>query len=219
MASHDAAVPRDEVVRYSFSERLCHWLSGLAYVYCLISGLALFTPYLYWLAALVGGGAAARFWHPWAGLVFLVAIVWMHSIWRHEMRIDKADREWMRNIKYYVTHSDELTPPQGKHNAGQKQFYWIMFYGSILLLISGLVMWFPEVFTLRTNWVRQIAIMIHAVVALVTIGAFIIHVYMGVFLVPGSLHGMISGHVSRRWARWNFPHWYAKETGDRSVPE
>ncbi len=33
MPSHDAAIQGEEIVRYSYSERLCHWLSGLSYVY------------------------------------------------------------------------------------------------------------------------------------------------------------------------------------------
>ena len=214
MSSHDAVVPREKIVRYTFNERLCHWLSGLSYVYCLISGLAFFTPYLYWMAAVLGSGPAARFWHPWAGLVFFFAILWMHAIWRDEMRINQADREWMKNIKTYAMHREEMTPPAGKHNAGQKQFYWVMVFSAFILLLTGFVMWFPEVFSLRTNWVRGVAILIHSCAALVTIGAFIIHVYMGVFLVPGSLHGMISGRVSTRWAKWNFPHWYAKVQGE-----
>jgi formate dehydrogenase subunit gamma len=133
------------------------------------------------------------------------------------MRIDDADRQWMKSVKYYATNRDDLVPPQGRFNAGQKQFYWIMFYGGIFLLISGVVMWFPEVFTRRTNWVRQIAILIHVCAALVTIGAFIIHVYMGVFIVPGGFHAMVSGRVSRRWARLHHPLWYAKGTGDPSA--
>jgi hypothetical protein len=28
--------------------------------------------------------------------------------------------------------------------AGQKTFYWAMFYGAFLLLLSGIFMWFPE---------------------------------------------------------------------------
>lgn len=214
MPSHDAAIQGEEIVRYSYSERLCHWLSGLSYVYCLISGLAFFTPYLYWLAALLGGGIAARFWHPWAGLVFFVAILWMHSFWRRDMRIIDADREWMKNVKYYATNQGDRMPPQGKFNAGQKQFYWIMFYGAIVLLVTGVVMWFPEVLTLRTGWIRQAAVVIHSCAALVTIGAFIIHVYMGVFMVPGGLHAMVSGRVSQRWARSHHPLWYAKVAGD-----
>jgi formate dehydrogenase subunit gamma len=217
MTGHDAEIPQDEIVRYTYSERICHWLSGLSYVYCLISGLAFFSPYLYWLAALLGGGPTARFWHPWAGLVFLVAIIWMHVIWKRDMSIDDADREWMKSVKFYATNRDELVPPQGRFNAGQKQFYWIMFYGAILLLISGLVMWFPELVPRAANWVREVAILIHVCAALVTIGAFIIHIYMGVFMVPGGFRGMVTGRVSRHWARNHHPLWYAKATDDPPV--
>ena len=104
-----------------------------------------------------------------------------------------VDRQWIKSIKNYVTNRDDLLPPQGRFNAGQKQFYWIMYYGAIVLLISGLVMWFPEIFPLRFNWVRGSAILIHVCAALVTIGAFIIHVYMGVFMVPGGFRGISVG--------------------------
>jgi formate dehydrogenase subunit gamma len=216
-AIHDHTIPPGRIVRYSYSERLCHWLSGLSYLYCLISGLALFTPYLYWLAALLGGGPTARFWHPWAGLVFVIAILWMHTIWRRDMSLVAVDRQWLKSIKNYVTNRDDLLPRQGRFNAGQKQFYWIMYYGAIVLLISGLVMWFPEIFSLQFNWVRGLAILIHVCAALVTIGAFIIHVYMGVFVVPGGFGGITSGYVSRRWARAHHPLWYEEVTNDPSA--
>ena len=113
-AIHDHTIPPGRIVRYSYSERMCHWLSGLSYLYCLISGLALFTPYLYWLAALLGGGPTARFWHPWAGLVFVIAILWMHAIWRRDMSLVAVDRQWMKSIKNYVTNRDDLLPPTRK---------------------------------------------------------------------------------------------------------
>jgi formate dehydrogenase subunit gamma len=214
---HEPAIPPGTIVRYTYHERLCHWLSGLSYLYCLISGLALFTPYLYWMAALLGGGVAARFWHPWAGLVFIAAAIWMHTIWWRDMSMEPADRKWMKDVKYYMTNQDERMPPQGRFNAGQKQFYWIMYYGAILLLLSGLVMWFPELIPRGANWVRQIAILTHEIAALVTIGAFIVHVYMGLFMVPGGSRGMISGYVTRRWARAHHPLWYARVTDDPST--
>ena len=44
-------------------------------------------------------------------------------------------------------------------------------------------------------------IFIHEGAALLTIGAFIIHVYMSVFTVPGSVDAMVHGFVSKDWAR------------------
>jgi len=48
------------VTRYTFGERVNHWFGSLTYIYLLITGLAFWSPYLYWLAAVVGGGSAAR---------------------------------------------------------------------------------------------------------------------------------------------------------------
>jgi formate dehydrogenase subunit gamma len=58
-----------------------------------------------------------------------------------------------------------------------------------------------------------VVVILHCISALVTIGAFIIHVYMGVFVVPGGLHAMISGFVTREWAKSHHRLWYEKVAG------
>ena len=103
-------------------------------------------------------------------------------------------------------------PPQGKFNAGQKVFYWAMFYGAFLLLLSGAFMWFPEY--VPRCCVRPWMIFIHEGAALITIGAFIIHVYMGVFMVPGSVDAMVHGSVSKNWARTHHRLWFHQKTGE-----
>src|SRR5438270_10189598 len=116
----------EPIERYTLRERVMHWLSGLSYLYLLVTGLALFSPYLYWMAAVLGGGPTIRFWHPWIGLVFSVAMIWTHAIWRDEMRTTRADHEWNRKVKLYIENRDEEMPPIGRFNPGQKQFYWVM---------------------------------------------------------------------------------------------
>jgi formate dehydrogenase subunit gamma len=46
------------------------------------------------------------------------------------------------------------------------------------------------------------------VAALVTIGAFIIHVYMGLFMVPGGFTAIVHGYVSPQWARMHHRLWF-----------
>ena len=58
------------ILRYTLAERLVHWIAGLTYVYQLLTGLAFYSPHLYWLAAVLGGGPTSRYWHPWIGLLF-----------------------------------------------------------------------------------------------------------------------------------------------------
>jgi len=62
-------------------------------------------------------------------------------------------------------------------------------------------MWFPEYIPFGLRWIRPTAVLIRECAALVTIGAFVIHVYMSLFLVPGSLTAMMRGYVSAAWAR------------------
>ena len=83
----------------------------------------------------------------------------------------------------------------------------------ILLLLSGVVLWFTETLPWSLRFLRYAAILIHASVALITIGLFLIHVYMSAFLEEGSFRSMILGRVTRAWA-WTFHRtWYYDLTG------
>jgi formate dehydrogenase subunit gamma len=198
----------DRIERYTFEERMCHWITGFAYLYCLLTGLSFYSPYLFWIAVALGGGPTSRFWHPVIGVGFLAAALWMHHLWRRDVVISDADRNWLDKAKYYITNRDSLVPAQGRFNAGQKLYYWAMYYGALLLVISGVFMWFPEYVPFTLRWIRPLVIFLHEGAALITIGAFIIHVYMSVFTVPGSVDAMVSGWVSQDWARTHHRLWY-----------
>jgi Cytochrome b subunit of formate dehydrogenase len=83
------------------------------------------------------------------------------------------------------------------------------------LLLSGIVMWVPEYMPAGMKWLRGVAILIHEIAALITIGAFIIHVYMGYFMVPGSWKAIVHGYVSPQWARTHHRLWFADRTSKR----
>jgi hypothetical protein len=55
-------------------------------------------------------------------------------------------------------------------------------------------MWFPEKMPRSWHWLLTIIIPVHAATALITIGAFIIHIY--VLMVPGGLKGIAYRRVS-----------------------
>jgi formate dehydrogenase subunit gamma len=207
-----AGAAEDQVQRYTYKERLCHWISAVTYLYCFFTGLAIYSPYLFWIATILGGGPTVRFWHPIFGVGFVATAIWMHQLWRADMGSTAEDREWLKKVKYYATNRDDLVPPQWRFNAGQKEFYWAMFYGALGLLITGLVMWFPEYVPRGLFWLRPVVVILHCIAALVTIGAFMIHIYMGLFVVPGSLHAIVTGFVSRDWARTHHRLWYEKVT-------
>ena len=135
---------RPRVVRYRFSERLMHGISALSYVYLLLSGLAFWTPALYWISTVLGGGYLTRLLHPWVGLVFAAVVVWMFVIWRGEMRTTDADRAWRRAMRQYIRNEDDRVPAAGRFNYGQKTMFWAMVLAAVVLLLSGVVLWWPN---------------------------------------------------------------------------
>lgn len=216
IARPTTAIPEDEVQRYTFAERAYHWINAIAYTYLMLTGLAIFTPLAYWLAYVLGGPATIRYWHPWIGLIYLATVFWMHRMWKRDMQKIPEDERWSKNIRAYAENRDELMPPQGRFNAGQKQFWWVMLYCTFILLITGIIMWIPEKMPRELHWVLPITVFIHSATALITIAAFIIHVYMSVWVTPGSVKAMVEGHVSTNWARTHHRLWYEKITGRRN---
>src|ERR1044072_1420636 len=121
------------ICRYSLWERVVHWIAGLSYIYLLLTGLAFWSPWLFWLATLFGGGTVSRAVHPWIGLVFTFAVILMYSLWAGQMRTTPADRECWRALPPYVRNEDEQVPPADRFNAGQKALFWGFFWCAILL--------------------------------------------------------------------------------------
>src|SRR5215471_1209948 len=113
-------------------------------MYVLATGLAFYTPHLYWIAAVLGGGPTSRFWHPWVGLAFFATLLWMLRAWLPDMRITAIDRKWSREMQHYVRNEDENLPPIDRFNLGQKYFFWAMLWSGLTLVVTGTAMWFPS---------------------------------------------------------------------------
>lgn len=193
------------VHRFSFAERAIHWLAALSFLYAALSGLALWSHHLYWLATVLGGGVATRWGHPWGGTVFALLVGAMFLIWARQMRLDSDDRTWLRNAKKYAVHDEAGLPEAGRFNGGQKMLFWGQVVLTLLLLASGVILWFPE--WMSRNF-RLAAILIHPIVAAGSIGMIILHIYMGTAAVPGSFRAMIRGWVTPGWATSHHPKWY-----------
>ena len=201
------------ILRYTLEERVVHWTAAITYCYVLATGLAFYSPHLYWIALLLGGAPTSRFWHPIIALVFFATLAWMLKAWTGDMRITAADRKWGRAMDRYIKNEDEGLPPSDRFNLGQKYFFWAMVWGGVGLLVSGILLWFPEMIPWGLRFLRYAAILVHVACALITIGAFIIHVYMGTAMVRGGFTSIIRGEVSPAWAKMHHRLWYDRVAG------
>jgi formate dehydrogenase subunit gamma len=193
------------VPRFDVYERTVHWLAALSFLYAALTGLALWSHKLYWLAWVFGGGVTVRGLHPWGGAIFTVVLGLMFRRWAAQMRLDAEDREWLKRSPQYVRNQEEGMPESGRFNAGQKMLFWTQSAVTLLLFASGSVLWWPE---LMPRALRLAAVLIHPLAAIVALGGIIIHIYMGTAAVPGSLRGMVRGWVSPGWAASHHAKWY-----------
>jgi formate dehydrogenase subunit gamma len=183
----------------------------LAFVYLLLSGFALAYPRLAWLATWLGGGQTIRAVHPWIGVVFSVGIVLMLVTWVRDMRFERSDRTWARRLGQY-TREGHTGVDVGRFNAGQKGYFWFVIVFGLMLLLTGIPLWFPSL--MSAGW-EQAARLLHHVAYLLMFGGFIIHVFMSTALLPGTLPAMTTGRVTRRWAAWHHPRWFRQQIGAR----
>jgi formate dehydrogenase subunit gamma len=143
----------------------------------------------------------------------------MYRMWRGDMATTAADLRWRKAVKHYIENDDQNLPPEGRFNWGQKVFFWLMFYGVILLALSGLGLWFVESIPWSLHWLRLLCVTVHVVAALATIGGFIIHVYMGTAMIRGGFTSIIRGEVSTAWAKTHHRLWYEQVTGKLPPPK
>jgi formate dehydrogenase subunit gamma len=206
-------IPREkEIVRYSLADRVAHWFVAVTFIYLMLSGLALGYPRMAWLYDILGGGQTVRFWHPWVGVAFMLGIAYMLVAWTRDMVFDDTDRRWTRSLPTYVREG-HVDVDVGRYNAGQKGYYWFAVLTGILLLLTGIPLWLPGM--LSSGW-NQSARLIHHVLFLLTVGGFIIHVYMSTAMFPGTIRGMTSGRVERRWAAFHHPRWFRSQDTPRA---
>jgi formate dehydrogenase subunit gamma len=205
-------VHEGELLRHTVYTRFLHWMVGIFFFLALLSGFGIYLPWIFrWFTPLLGGGPATRMLHPWFGLGFVIFFGLQVLNWKDLMRWTEADTRWMRNIKSYVRNEEAVEPPDvGFFNAGQKFQFWEIVCGCVTYLITGVLMWFPEIFG---RIAVAIAYVIHDISALIMLAGIFVHIYLSTVGEPLTFQSMTRGTVREDWAWTHHPAWFQHVTG------
>jgi formate dehydrogenase subunit gamma len=202
-----------ELLRHRPYTRFLHWMVALFFFLALFSGFGIYLPWLFrWFTPIFGGGPLSRAMHPWFGVAFCIFFGLQILNWLQLMRWTPSDSRWVRNLKGQVLNEEKLEPPDtGFFNAGQKLQFWEIFAGSVVFLITGIILWIGAGTFGRIT--VAVSYVLHDVSALIMLFGIFIHLYLSTFGEPGTFHSMTRGSVSEAWA-WTFhPAWYKEVTG------
>ncbi|MEU6816190.1 cytochrome b/b6 domain-containing protein [Streptomyces sp. NPDC046860] len=201
----DAPAPAAaRVRRFTPAERWVHRTTAALMAVCVLTAACLYVPQL---AVLAGRRELVVRVHEWAGLALpLPVLLGLASrAFRADLgalnRFGPHDRRWLRAALRRDKRYTER--PAGKFNAGQKLYTaWIA--GAVLVMLgTGLLMWFTHLAPLV--W-RTSATFVHDWLAL-TAGV-VLAGHIGKALGdPEARRGLRTGTVSREWAQREHPLW------------
>ncbi|WP_405837087.1 cytochrome b/b6 domain-containing protein [Streptomyces platensis] len=192
---------RPRVPRFTRAEHRVHRATATLMAVCVLTAGCLYLPFL---AELVGRRALMVTVHEWSGILLPVPL--LLGLGSRALRADLTrlnrygphDRQWLR-----AALRRRGGRPAGKFNAGQKLYAaWIA--GAVLVMLgTGLLMWFTDLAPLV--W-RTGATFVHDWLALAVVLVIAGHVWKA-FGDPESRRGLRTGSVDAQWARREHPLW------------
>ncbi len=178
-----------KVFYFSIFTRLVHLLAAISFSLLVITGLMVV------FGKLIGGGAIVmmgRNVHLVSAMVFALTAVFMFLIWLKDMLPMPCDIAWLFILGGYLSKKKKPVPA-GKFNAGQKMWFWLATVGGGVMAYSG---WYLYTFRTTPDQLRIMA-MIHNFLGAALVALFLVHLYMSLFAISGSLRSMITGYKSR----------------------
>ncbi|WFM69712.1 formate dehydrogenase subunit gamma [Halomonas sp. CKK8] len=207
-----------KLLRWSLVVRSLHWTVATLFILLALTGLnlaygkAVFRPIFgdgFWAAMMSGTKLIHNYLGPLFGILLVILLLRLlaHNIPR------KHDLEWFAKGGGLVGKGH---PDAGFANGGEKVWYWLLATAGIAVIVSGLVLDFPNYGQGRDT--MQWANIIHAVGAFGLTAVALGHIYIGTLGTEGSFEGMATGYVDETWAKEHHNLWYEK-VKDQAVPE
>lgn len=244
MAVHNLIVARHELVkhrrhrrrepfvmRWLKAERAQHLVLLLTFTGLAVTGFALRSPEVWWAKLIgLGGNELLRSTLHRALAVALMLVGVYHLLW---VVITRRGRMNLREIAPKT--SDFLHLPQNmafhlgwrnerphfqRFDYTQKAEYWAVVWGTLIMVLTGLILWFPDLVTgWLPAWVVRVSEVVHFYEAVLAVSAIIIwHLFYVIFMpseYPMSTIWLDGRMPADEW-RTMHPAEYAQE-GDAAI--
>lgn len=195
----------DKFLIFTIFNRVIHWFTAVFFLMLVVSGLVMiFGKYF-------GGGGfvrTLRYLHLISAIMFTPFGFIMLLMWLRDMIFAPGDLTWFLKIGGYLSKKSEVMPV-GKFNPGQKSWFWLGTLGGIVMAFTGYFMF--SFATLPDN--LRIYAMIHNFLGMAMVAMFLVHLYMSLFAIKGSLNSMLTGYKYEDELKIMYRRFYDKLSG------
>lgn len=215
-----------KVRRFSKAFVWAHAVNAISFFALYITALPMYTDFFNWLYPVLGGPAQARLLHRIFAVIFVTpTIIFVLFDPKGFMNWMKELITWKkRDLQFFTEFVKELFGFNFKHvrqtffNAGEKINSILQIVSAIIIIASGVTMWFPQFFPRE---VVQWGYFFHNVGFGIAIAVIVGHIYLSVVHKnsrPG-YSGVISGEVPAWWANDHYTEWYEEEVKKGNFPD
>lgn len=205
------------VPRFALGFRVAHWVQASSFFLLLLTGLPLWTEYFSFMHNVFGG--YAQILHRVFAVMFLLPLP-------IQLLFDRAGlKNWAREIFSWKKHDivfflhfpkeffvgNDKVPKQGFLNGGEKLNSWGSIITTIMLIVSGFLIWFNKSGYIDVSWSTiQWSQLVHVVGF--TIGTIFAmgHIFLSA-VHPNSkpsLEGITKGYIPVSYAKAHHERWY-----------
>jgi len=205
------------IKRFSLSQRIVHWVVTVLFFVLGFTGLVLlmgrellipiFGHEVFSVVATV-----SKTLHDYLGPVFGVALVFMLVTFIKGNFYNRKDLVWFAKGGGFFGKNGHA--PSGFYNAGEKTWFWLLILGGAAIIVSGMILNFPNFEQSRST--MQVAHVIHLIAGVILLAVAFGHTYMATFMVDGALETMTTGYCDANWAKEHHDEWYeqVKDTAE-----
>ena len=207
------------ILRWTAWERFVHWTTAASFLVLAVTGLSLLFGRSILIPIMGPEGfaawaAVAMYLHelvgPW---IFTPAVAILLSMWLVHNLPERGDLEWWLKGGGIIGKSH---PSSGRVNSGEKLWFWFIATVGVACIVTGVILAFPLEWE-QTRSTMQLSSVIHGVAALLWIGFWMGHAYIGTIGTEGALEGMTTGYVDANWAKQHHDRWY-EQVADSAEP-
>ncbi len=196
--------------RFSISQRIQHWVMFISFTILAVTGLPqryALSPWAETLIQALGGIESTRIIHRAAAIVFILVTLYHFFHLMYKLFVEHARptilpglrdfTDFLHMVRYHL-HLTDQHPRLPRYNFVEKIEYWALVWGSVLMIITGFLLWNPVFATrLLPGEFIPAAKMVHSAEALLAVLAVVIWHFYSVHLKRFNL-SMFTGKLSRK---------------------